>query len=278
MIICHQYKFVFIKTMKTAGTSLELALMNACGPEDIVTPIVPSEPAQRAAKNLNLNNVGFINSRTGRKRVLRQHSPLWRAAELLGNEIFEYAIVTSERNPWQKLISSFFWKLFQSPQQVLDGAGIETVKTGTQFDIEALQPVFRRFVRSPVSDSCDAFDLYGLSWVPLTDYTIRFEKLSDDLAAVVAALNLPDSVRLPRIEAKGNIRPSDAKKLEFDTEMDSAVRLRFARELAAFGYKKNGDTCPPIKPFENRKVWRRIQFDKFLPHVWEPEHLADTNG
>jgi hypothetical protein len=39
MIISHEHKFIFLKTRKTAGTSVELALRQLCGPDDIIAPI-----------------------------------------------------------------------------------------------------------------------------------------------------------------------------------------------------------------------------------------------
>ena len=47
MTISHKYNFIFIKTLKTAGTSLEIYLSQMCGNGDIVTPIEPSEIVNR---------------------------------------------------------------------------------------------------------------------------------------------------------------------------------------------------------------------------------------
>ena len=50
MIISHKHKFIFIKTHKTAGTSLEIALSKYCGEEDVITPI--SDKDEQIRRNL----------------------------------------------------------------------------------------------------------------------------------------------------------------------------------------------------------------------------------
>ena len=47
MIISHKYKFIFLKTTKTAGTSVEISLSRFCGDDDIITPIDFADEAIR---------------------------------------------------------------------------------------------------------------------------------------------------------------------------------------------------------------------------------------
>ena len=48
MIVSHKYRFIFLKTKKTAGTSIELALTKLCSEDDIVTPLTEVDEAARA--------------------------------------------------------------------------------------------------------------------------------------------------------------------------------------------------------------------------------------
>ncbi len=47
MIISHKHKFIFIKTRKTAGTSIEIFLSQFCGKNDILTPIGEGEALRK---------------------------------------------------------------------------------------------------------------------------------------------------------------------------------------------------------------------------------------
>ena len=57
MIISHKHKFIFIKTKKTAGTSIEVFLSQFCGNDDIVTPIFPHEKNHIAKNYFGKSNI-----------------------------------------------------------------------------------------------------------------------------------------------------------------------------------------------------------------------------
>ena len=47
MIISRAHNFIFIKTRKTAGSSMEMALASHVGPEDVVTPLGFAQDIER---------------------------------------------------------------------------------------------------------------------------------------------------------------------------------------------------------------------------------------
>jgi len=56
MILSVRHKFVFIKGMKVAGTSVEMALAPLCGPADIITPISPIDELERMKRGGRAQN------------------------------------------------------------------------------------------------------------------------------------------------------------------------------------------------------------------------------
>jgi len=91
MIISHKHQFIFVKTKKTAGSTLEKLLYPHLGEFDIITG---SERDGTPRKNTSSNN-GHMSWRQIEAAYPRE----WR----------EYYKFTIERNPWDKVVSSYFW-------------------------------------------------------------------------------------------------------------------------------------------------------------------------
>ena len=51
MIISHLHKFIYMKSVKTASTSVEAVLARECGSKDVLTTIDPPVPGHSAANN-----------------------------------------------------------------------------------------------------------------------------------------------------------------------------------------------------------------------------------
>ena len=62
MIISHKYKFIFIKTRKTAGSSIQIYLSELCGEGDVVSTIDRPERPYRPRNYRGLYNPVLENS------------------------------------------------------------------------------------------------------------------------------------------------------------------------------------------------------------------------
>ena len=96
-IISFSHNFIFIKTRKTAGTSLEVYLAQECTSEDIVTPIYPENPTHKPRNYAGQNGViGFYN-----------HMPAIQIRNRCPNSFQQLYKFGFERHPVDKCLSHF---------------------------------------------------------------------------------------------------------------------------------------------------------------------------
>ena len=73
MIISYKYKFIFMKTRKTAGSSIQKALSTICGPDDIITPDAENTETARNVDKFVMNH---------------PHPPINVVKDFIGNELW----------------------------------------------------------------------------------------------------------------------------------------------------------------------------------------------
>ena len=104
MIVSHKHKFIFIKTVKTAGTSIEVELNKILGPDDIATPVAPPVKGHEPQ-----NHDGNVKMR------LENHMTARSIRDYVGERIFnDYFVFCVEREPVEKCIS-YYSMLKNSP-------------------------------------------------------------------------------------------------------------------------------------------------------------------
>jgi hypothetical protein len=224
VIISHQHRFVFVKTHKTAGTSIEAFLGRIAGDDAVVTPVDPPVEGHRA-RNFRLpsTTLGSLAWRArGRHRkgtaayreAYYNHISARGARRHLGARRWDsYYTFCFERNPWEKAVSGYW---FARGRGAFDGS-------------------FRDYVLT--AELWSDFDLYSFDGTTIgVDFVGRYEHLADDLQQVLDRLGLSEH-ELTLTREKGNYRPADTSvNTMFDDDMNARVEQLFAREIAAFGY------------------------------------------
>jgi len=116
MIISHQHKFIFIKTRKTAGSSIEKYLTNYLGPDDICTG---SEQDGTPRKNTTVTS-GHKGYNFFRKKFSR-----------IVDDYFLFAV---ERNPWDKMVSHYHWAQKNGNWHVKEGFDNFIIRHGERYN------------------------------------------------------------------------------------------------------------------------------------------------
>jgi hypothetical protein len=229
VIISHRHRLIFVKTRKTASTSVEIALARFCGDADIITRDTPADQALRDALGVRGPQheygvpIRHYRAADWRRLLLRgqrarfeNHFPAARIRKLVGQTVWrDYYKVCVERNPWDKAVSLYYWR----------------TRSVTP------RPSLLEFLAAVPPRSLSNFHLYADvgSGALLVDRVLRFEQLDGELDALARRMGFAQSIELPY--AKAGHRPpcSDYTTLLGDAER-AIVDAACAREIALFGY------------------------------------------
>lgn len=228
MILSRTHRFIFIRTRKVAGSSVEIFLSQFCNDRDIVTPVGDPE----AASTWNYKPANYRIAGYRRNRLLRivgslldrpaighggfyNHIPAREIRRLVGEDVWNACYKFSiERNPWDRQVSLYHW----------------------HYRNHKNKPSFETFIRSPIHRKISPnFDTYAIDGKVVADHVCRYENLQDDLNNVLSRLGLEAKLALP--QAKGSFRKERAWREYYTPKTRDIVGRWYAREIEAFGYE-----------------------------------------
>jgi hypothetical protein len=225
VIISHTHKYIFIKSLKTGGTSVEAALSKHCSENDVVTPLGDywfNRDDKGAWIHSSMNSEGFS-----------QHDPAAEVKRKVPAEIWDgYFKFSITRNPWDRVVSHFAWEARN--RQELKPAARWYHRLGIRFSqFRETRQLFRQFVAGNDWTTNDRF--YVLDGALCVDFVIRYERLGEDLAEVCRRVGLP-AVALPHL--KSGLREGGHSYTEYyDEPSKTIVAERHCNDIRLFGYE-----------------------------------------
>jgi hypothetical protein len=244
MLISHRKRFIYIKTMKTAGTSVESYFEPYCMAE--------GEWEFRHGRHEYVGPEGIIGYRgvRGRTHEWYNHMPAAeirdKAGDSVWNAYYKFCVI---RNPFDKLVSAFYF--FDKRNETRsDGAGWKeklkqlyrapAASDSREHRIQRFRDWLKRR-RAPMDR-----DMYTIAGRLCVDYFIRFEDLAGGIRDVCARVDIPFAPeKIPKL--KSGIRSHDIPLRDYyDADSLVIVKKLYGFELETFGYHEPGsqDTEP----------------------------------
>lgn len=228
MIVAHSLGAIFLHVRKCAGSSIELGLATLCGPDDVITlhhhPDIREQIGARSPQNVNIP-LDRMTARKWASWVRRRSRPTFRnhigakqLKPLMGRDWDSYFKFASERNPWDKAVSHYFW---------------DTVRSDSSYSADLSS--FSAWLRTVPLNTLTQFDTYTINDRIVVDHIVSFESMCDDLAYVWKKLDV-DKPPLPRVKSES--RPSwarDYRVMYSDPDAEFIANVCH-REIDAFGY------------------------------------------
>lgn len=223
MLVSHRKKFIYTKTLKTGGTSVEAYFERYCMPSD--------EWSLVHEREVYVSEHGIIGFRgANHPDTWWNHMPAAIIKGKVGIAVWEtYFKFCVIRNPYDKVASSFYWNAYKQPE---GKTSIGRVGLG---DLDNDRMEFEHWLQYCHEIPIDR-DKYLIDGQFCLDDVIRYELLTADLERICSRLAIPwDPAALPAF--KSGIRPRYARTCDLYTEnAKKLVQDAFAFELDYFNY------------------------------------------
>lgn len=220
MIVSHHHRFIFLKTRKTAGTSIEIALTKHLKAGDVLSTPYDEEDQDRFDVPPGMNRDvpssewrwrDYARAAVGLRPRFSEHSPAWFIRRSLPaiqwDGYLKWAVI---RNPWDSAVSAYFW----NAREETDLSFADWLATDRVVG----------YVNWP---------MITIDGELVLDTVVRYEDLTRGLRRVTETLSLPE-LTLPR--SKGGFRPPEPYQEWYNEATKERVLELFADEIDYFGW------------------------------------------
>lgn len=194
-MISHKLKFIFIHIPKTSGNSLSLLLKN----------FIDNVVIQRASKMGEKQGIDILCEKT--KKDIK-HKNITYYKNTYGekiNDYFKFAIV---RNPYDRMLSFYFWAKGRNNQTFNRNEFIKFIKRNNSFQHKYIDNTF---------------------------YIIHFENLIDELKNIECFKEIIDFNNYPTLNASSNSRKNYNEIL--DKNLKDLIYKKYKKDFELFGYE-----------------------------------------
>lgn len=214
MLISHSHKFIYLKTTKTAGTSVEVALQKYAIPDGMdATKQDFAEPLETEAGIVGARGKGASS------KEWFHHMPAHQIKDKVTPECWNhYFKFCNIRNPWDKTVSAFH---FLNPES----------KEMTRWDVFES---FRAWLARKQKIMRDT-NIYFIEGKLVADDVIRYETLEADLKRVSNRLAIPKP-DLPKIKSEWRGPVKLPYQDYYDETSKATVAEIYALEISHFGW------------------------------------------
>jgi len=225
MLVSHINKFIYVKPLKAAGSSVEAWFQKFCLSEEDRRKLPQKvwDTKRDGTKHFKNEN-GIIGGRMGGySRKFPPHARLKRLKKIVGkekfNEYFKFSVV---RNPWDRIVSMYWWK--------------HKNKAGNFKEIKKHfnEWITKDKIRISVKND---LELYTIEGEFICDFYIRYENLDQGIREVCDLLGIKDIDlgRLPKHKS-GHRRLNKHYSEYYEPETAQIIEDEYSVIIDHFGY------------------------------------------